>query len=304
MISFAQAIVRAWLAGIVDSIRFHNVLVFMVSSSVIRQNTFMCVALNLVIFIGSYYMLGYLILPLLRIILTFDPLPSEVADEGENAPEGLDSAILIEKSFFWLYMILWLYPIYAISNILSMIWYQSIVDAAYLLVRAPKASRRPGQMDYLSEKIYNIYLTIGLLLQMNLTYYIPFIGSGMYFFHICWIYSLYSFEYKWEKEGRRLASRLKFFEERWSYFLGFGFPLAALTVWFPGLVAYGLYAFTAPAFIMLAITAVPMEHSIKDEGSQHQASAGISLPIYTLPRIFADYASWCCCGGSTSSKPR
>mmetsp|Transcript_16346 Transcript_16346/g.24619 ORF Transcript_16346/g.24619 Transcript_16346/m.24619 type:complete len:298 (+) Transcript_16346:98-991(+) len=289
----AHAMLKAFFAGVLDSFQFHNVLVFIVSSGTIRQNSFMCVALNLLIFIGSYYMLDLLILPLLRAILMFD---------GNSLfPYDGEDAILIEKMFFWLYQILWLYPIYALSNILSTIWYQAIVDAAYLLVKYPQAQRnqRVRQMDFVSEKIYNFFLTLGLYLQMFAVSFIPLVGSILCFVHVCWLYSLYSFDYKWDKEGRRLDNRLQYFEERWAYFLGFGFPLAIVTAWFPWLVAYGLYAFSAPAFIMLAITAVPVNHVVNKDGEK---AHGLRLPIYTIPKLFANWTSLVCCGGSADDQ--
>lgn len=59
--------------------------------------------------------------------------------------------------------------------------------------------------------------------------FIPYIGSTLCFIHICLLYSLYSFEYKWFNMGLELHKRLTFIEYNWPYFLGFGFLLAAST---------------------------------------------------------------------------
>jgi Etoposide-induced protein 2. len=67
--------------------------------------------------------------------------------------------------------------------------------------------------------------------QTNLVSLIPitFLGYILHYMHICMLYSLYSFEYKWFNMGWELHKRLTFIETNWPYFIGFGLPLAILT---------------------------------------------------------------------------
>lgn len=58
---------------------------------------------------------------------------------------------------------------------------------------------------------------------------IQYLGTFLCFVHMCLLYSLYSFEYKWINMGWELHRRLTHIEHNWPYFLGFGLPLAMAT---------------------------------------------------------------------------
>lgn len=47
--------------------------------------------------------------------------------------------------------------------------------------------------------------------------------------HLCLLYSLYSFEYKWCNMGWELHKRLTYIETNWPYFLGFGTIMTIFT---------------------------------------------------------------------------
>lgn len=73
-----------------------------------------------------------------------------------------------------------------------------------------------------------MYLIVlqSMIVQLMPMYYI---GEIMCFIHMCLLYSLYAYEYKWFNMGWELHKRLTYIECNWPYFIGFGMPLAILT---------------------------------------------------------------------------
>jgi etoposide-induced 2.4 mRNA len=84
----------------------------------------------------------------------------------------------------------------------------------------PKALSR-----LLSSLVYENTFFIPFLFQSTLSLLIPFLGRVVNFTLLCWLYSLYCFEYKWANWD--VMKRLKFIEDNWAYFVGFGMVVAA-----------------------------------------------------------------------------
>lgn len=69
------------------------------------------------------------------------------------------------------------------------------------------------------------------MFQSMLVNIVPYqlLGEMLFLVHMCMLYSLYAFEYKWCNMGWELHRRLTYIENNWPYFIGFGLPLAVLT---------------------------------------------------------------------------
>ena len=78
---------------------------------------------------------------------------------------------------------------------------------------------------------------------------------------LCWLYSLYCFEYKWAHWS--ISKRLKYIEENWPYFVGFGLVVGTpftLASYYYGLwISYAIWWLLFPLFIITAIGAKPPE---------------------------------------------
>ena len=95
--------------------------------------------------------------------------------------------------------ILWIYPIYGLSFVLSTVWYQDIADHAYLVFRNGK--RHEFVMSFsrwlslMADELYRCLVVGAFSLQMTLCALVPYgLGSVLSVLHLAWIYSLYSFE--------------------------------------------------------------------------------------------------------------
>jgi hypothetical protein len=124
----------------------------------------------------------------------------------------------------------------------------------------------------MSDEVYRLFLVSAFAGQMTLVSFLPYIGAPLVFVHLCWMCSLYSFEYKWSLQGWSLEYRLDYFERHWCYLAGFGMPSAALSVMFPRFISSGIFALTFPLFIILAIIARPTTHA--ERRTPQQMAAG------------------------------
>lgn len=99
------------------------------------------------------------------------------------------------------------------------------------------------------------------VLQAMVVGFLPILGPVISLGHMCLLYSLYTFEYKWVNMGElhfvtlftltpnrvnclflyyfigwTAPKRLMYMESNWPYFVGFGFPLAILTSLAPSFI--------------------------------------------------------------------
>ena len=92
----------------------------------------------------------------------------------------------------------------------------------------------------------------------SLVTFIPIIGIYIKYITLAFIYSLNSFEYKWNYEYWPIKYKLEYFERHWIYFLGFGTPFAFLFMFLPYFISSGIYALLFPITIINASLAIPL----------------------------------------------
>ena len=183
--------VECFVAGVLDSIRFPHTAIFFVTSKVVRVRFMQCLILNGGIFLSSVLLADYVLTPAFHWLLDVDfSAPLSIS----WLPSTLSSLLL---SVFY---VVWVYPVYALSFLLNAIWYQDIADQAFLTrghkQHTPTLSFQRW-IAAMSEELYRLLLVTLFLVQLSLVSLLPVVGPPLATLHICWLYSLYSFEYKW-----------------------------------------------------------------------------------------------------------
>ncbi|OVA01538.1 Etoposide-induced 2.4 [Macleaya cordata] len=142
---------------------------------------------------------------------------------------------------------LWFYPLYVFSFVLSNIWYNDMAKYAYVAmgrhgpVTEPSSQKEVVNSQNLAhihvlffllsffrviigigEQVFSVLLLSFFFVEVCAVEFIPYIGKGLNFLLLSWMYAYYCFEYKWNLAEVSLDKRLDFFESNWAFFAGFG----------------------------------------------------------------------------------
>lgn len=217
--------------------------VFCYRESKVFRRVFECCALNGGVFYTSMVIFDMVLLPLLRFLLT--------QMLGENSGIGLTVWSWMQPFLSCLFGMIWVMPLFFLSRIVNSLWFQvckiflfqfiqiisvyhlpiqDIADSAFKF-RKGRPQLIPSISKLIADVLFSLVVQVLFLLQGMVVRLLPinYVGVILCFVHLCLLYSLYSFEYKWFNMGWELHKRLTYIETNWPYFIGFGMPLAILT---------------------------------------------------------------------------
>lgn len=225
-------------SGLRDAFRWDLLVKLLVSDVEIRAHMFKSFVLN-IIGLVSVYAFDLILMPLFH--RTASPT-SIVSTSG-------------------IYHIVWLLPVVGGSLYLNGIWCSTIAEKVYAMQHGRQHYAAPttytGLLTTIASSAYRVILIVTSVSVSFALSYIPVVGSSLSFLFTCWVDSYYCFEFAWQAQGLSLAARVRYLEERWAYFLGFGLPTTALCVMGSSLANAALFALIFPSYIILAMYAKP-----------------------------------------------
>nr|CAG4649342.1 EOG090X06IP [Scapholeberis mucronata]SVE93626.1 EOG090X06IP [Scapholeberis mucronata] len=190
----------------------------------ILHRTLQCSLLNGGVFCFSIFAFNGVVLPLIEALLTFS-----FSFGGQlNAAQWVWSwtSPVLSATF----SALWILPLFVLSKFVNCFWFQDIADAAYKYSRG-RPQLLPSISKMIADMLFSMVIQALFLVQAMIMGLLPMavFNDLLSMLHLCLLYSLYSFEYRWFNEGWELPKRLTHIENNWPYFFGFGLPLAILT---------------------------------------------------------------------------
>uniref|UniRef100_A0A1A9WKY5 Etoposide-induced protein 2.4 n=1 Tax=Glossina brevipalpis TaxID=37001 RepID=A0A1A9WKY5_9MUSC len=218
----------------------------------IAQKVFMCCVLNGGFTWLSIILFEQMLLPTLKFLLTL--CYGEDSDDLHMIWGWLQSILSI------IFGMMWVLPIFLLSKFVSSLWFADIANEAYK-IRKGKPQLIPSLSKLIADFLFSLIVQALFLIQSMLVSLIPisFVANSLCFLHLCLLYSLYCFEYKWINMGWELHRRLSYIEMNWPYFLGFGTPLTFVTNMTNSLIASScIFSIFFPLFILSGNEARPL----------------------------------------------
>ncbi|KAF7338425.1 hypothetical protein MVEN_02068300 [Mycena venus] len=158
----------------------------------------------------------------------------------------------------WFYQLLWVLPVFSVSFYLNSSWCSVIAKRAYSIQHANRAVvQQPvtytGVLTAIATSAYRIIMVVTSVgVDFALRAIPGGVGPVASFIFLCWIDAYYCFEFVWISRGLSLSGRVRHLEERWAYYLAFGFPAASLCIWGSSLANAAIFALIFPLVCYLA----------------------------------------------------
>ena len=163
---------------------------------------------------------------------------------------------------------LWVLPLYIICKLINIVWFSDISNSIYRALYG-KTRPFPSLSVAFADLIYSLTFEIVFFIQAQFVNVVPmmnaeiehlqiqvmcYIAYTFYCIHVCLLYAIYAFEYKWFNMGIELRNRIELIERHWPYFCGFGLPMFLLTnvafTYYPLVASACVYSSVFPFFIV------------------------------------------------------
>lgn len=193
------------------------------NKSVISSLRLLCF-FNGVILLSGMLCFNYIFLPLIRRLFS--------ALAGVDSSSSSHSLAIVQHILTYTFNFFWLIPAYIISKFVNSYWFEDIAGKVFKkLTKSSKSARPLSPARAISDIIFSIVMQLFFLVQATIIMLIPIpkINTIIGYMCLCLLYSFYSFEYAWLYRNFEFRHRVKYIENYWPYFLGFGLPLTILS---------------------------------------------------------------------------
>lgn len=188
----------------------------------------------------------------------------------------------------------WTVPVYILAVITNANYHTKILGLLYSEKDSQQNLRKKtkslSNYQLITELVYGHLVLVGFSIQIEVMKYfwltsLPFIGFLFGFIQwlmYSWFFGFYIYEYKLIHNSLDIKKRVKYFEERWVYFLGYGFIFGTMSYWLPFSISSSFYLLYLNLLIINTIHLRP----VKNENIV--MSKLERLPIFYLPLHFAN----------------
>lgn len=168
----------------------------------------------------------------------------------------------VEIMLHLIFSSLWVLPLYIICKLINIVWFGDISTSIYRVLYG-RSRPFPSLSVAVADLFYSLTFETVFLIQAQFVNVVPmmnadiehiqiqimcYIAYTFYCIHVCLLYAIYAFEYKWFNMGIELRNRIELIERHWPYFCGFGLPMFLLTN-----VAFSYYPLVASACVYSSV---------------------------------------------------
>lgn len=248
---------------------------------------------SLQLMLGSTRIYGFVKFPMfIALMFAIVHLPTKLIESASNRAELLSIVTLLA----------WSLPMYVIALGTNLNYHSKMLRCLYQerarerKIKNKNARAPPTLQKMITELVYGHLLLIGFMAQMELqrrvgntfadsagviAIVIKFVTTILIWVNYTWFFAFYIYEFKLTFNGLPIQKRIKYFEERWVYFIGYGSLLGALYMSLPFWIATSFYLIYLNFMILNTINLKPPKNVNVHPKLRR-------LPIFFLPLHFAN----------------